>query len=165
MRARARITIMWLALNQIVDLNLSYRDYSRDDAMLSWWWATEPYCSYEYDTVGFNPQYILDNQLFGKDNRLTVGMEMYNTNYNAWTGPSKALVKTTHFDHDQKTLGVYLQDEFNLMKILTPLFKKLQFLKMILMKMNGHGTWELLIFLSRDQNFMPEPTRHLDFPE
>ncbi|MBW2655688.1 MAG: TonB-dependent receptor, partial [Deltaproteobacteria bacterium] len=96
-----------------LDLNLSYRDYSRDDAMISW---GNMYYSYEYDTVGFNPQYILDNQLFGNDNRLTIGMEMYNTNYDSWTGPSKALVKTTHYDHDQKTLGVYLQDEFNLMQ-------------------------------------------------
>lgn len=97
-----------------LDLNLSYRDYSRDDDMLSWW--GDKYYSYEYDTVGFNPQYILDNKLFGNDNRLTIGMEMYDTDYTAWSGPSKALVKTNHFEHDQKTLGIYLQDEFNLMQ-------------------------------------------------
>ncbi len=94
-----------------LDLNLSLRDYSRDDDMVSWF----TYYTYEYDTLGVNPQYVLDTPLFGNDNRLTLGVEMYDTDYENWSGPSRALVKTNHFDHDQTTLGLYLQDEFNLM--------------------------------------------------
>jgi len=95
-----------------LDLNLSYRDYSREDDMASWF----TYYDYDYDTIGVNPQYVLNNSLSGRDNRLTIGMEMYDTDYMAWSGPSKALVKTNHFEHDQKTLGIYVQDEFSLMK-------------------------------------------------
>ena len=66
-------------------------------------------------TLGANPQYVLDAPLFGNDNRLTLGVELYDTDYENWSGPSRALVKTNHFDHDQTTLGLYIQDELNLM--------------------------------------------------
>ncbi|MBU8848297.1 MAG: TonB-dependent receptor, partial [Desulfobacterales bacterium] len=95
-----------------LDINLSYRDYIRDDTMISW----GMYYSYEYDTVGFNPQYILDSQLFGNDNRLTIGMEMYDTSYDTWQGAAIDRNSRTKSSHDQTTLGLYLQDEFNLMQ-------------------------------------------------
>lgn len=101
----------WKSFGKL-DLNLSFRDYNREDDMASWF----TYYDYDYDTIGVNPQYVLNNSLSGKDNRLTIGMEMYDTDYDAWSGPSRALVKTNHYYHDQKTLGVYIQDEFNLMQ-------------------------------------------------
>lgn len=94
-----------------IDINLSYRDYSRDDDMPSWF----TYYEYDYDTIGANPQYVLNTPIAGRENRLTIGMEWYDTDYTSWSGPSEALVKTNHFDHDQNTLGVYIQDEFSLM--------------------------------------------------
>lgn len=101
----------WGTLGKL-DLNLSYRDYCRDDAMISW----GGYYSYEYTTIGFNPQYILDRPLFEKDNRLTMGLEMYDTEYDIWQGPAidrNGRIKTSH---DQINLGFYVQDEFNLMQ-------------------------------------------------
>ncbi len=99
----------WGSLGKL-DLNLSYRDYSREDDMASWF----TYYNYDYETIGANPQYVLNHSLFGNENRLTLGLEFYDTDYDSWSGPSKALVKTNHFNHDQTTLGLYLQDEFNL---------------------------------------------------
>jgi len=96
-----------------LDLNLSYRDYSRDDFMGSW---GNMYYSYESDTIGFNPQYILDSQLFENDNRLTIGVEMYDTDYDLWSGTAIDRNSRSKKSHDQTTLGVYLQDEFNLMQ-------------------------------------------------
>lgn len=101
----------WGPLGQL-DLNLTFRDYSREDDMASWF----SYYDYDYETVGANPQYVLNHSLFGNENRLTLGLEFYDTDYESWSGPSRALVKTTHFDHDQTTMGLYLQDEFNLMQ-------------------------------------------------
>ncbi len=95
-----------------LDLNLTFRDYSREDNMASWF----TYYDYDHETIGANPQYVLDHSLFGNGNRLTLGLELYDTDYDSWSGPSKALVKTNHFNHDQTTLGLYLQDEFNLMQ-------------------------------------------------
>jgi iron complex outermembrane receptor protein len=94
------------------DLNLSYRDYSNDAEMPSFY--SDNYATYDYETVGVNPQYILDRSFFGKENRLTVGVEFYDSKYERWSGNTKATIKTNNYDHDQKTWGLYLQDEFNL---------------------------------------------------
>ena len=99
----------WGAFGRL-DMNLSYRDYHREDDMVSWF----SYWEYDYQTIGANPQYILDHDLFGNANRLTLGVEMYDTDYDSWYGFPKAFIKTNHFDHDQQTTGVYIQDEFNL---------------------------------------------------
>jgi iron complex outermembrane receptor protein len=101
----------WGAYGKL-DLNLSYRDYSREDDMPSWF----TYYDYDYDTIGVNPQYVLNTALAEKQHRLTIGMELYDTDYTAWSGPTKALTHTNNFDHDQKTLGIYVQDEVNLMQ-------------------------------------------------
>jgi len=95
-----------------LDLNLSFRDYCRDDDMISW----GGYYSYEYETLGFNPQYILENPVLGKENRLTLGLEMYDTEYDTWQGAAIDRNGRTKTSHDQTTLGFYVQDEFNLLQ-------------------------------------------------
>ncbi len=95
-----------------LDIDLSYKDYQRQDLMTSWF----SYFDYDYNTCGANPQYVLDGNIFGKENRLTIGFEYYDTDYDAWNGPSNTKIATTTFDHSQKTGGVYIQDEFNLME-------------------------------------------------
>ncbi|THB81324.1 MAG: TonB-dependent receptor, partial [Desulfobacteraceae bacterium] len=94
-----------------LNVDLSYRHYQRQDDMTSWGTNYD----YDYDTVGLNPQYNLDTELFGRDNRLTIGAELYDTDYknasySTWTA------STTYFSHDQKTAGFYAQDELSVME-------------------------------------------------
>ena len=93
-----------------MDVDLSFRDYERQDLITSW----ASYRDYDYNTLGANPQYVLDKDLFNMGNRLTLGIEYYDTDYDAWTGPAGSKVKTTTFEHGQKTCGMYIQDELNL---------------------------------------------------
>lgn len=100
----------WQKYGQL-GIDLSCRNYDRQDTMDSW----GTYFDYDYTTMGANPQYVLDRSLFGNGNRLTLGIEFYDTDYDSWTGPSVTRVKTNTYTHDQTTAGFYAQDEFDLM--------------------------------------------------
>ena len=51
--------------------------------------------------------------LVGRANRLTVGVDYYDTSYESWSGMSKT-TKTNYNDFGKKTTAGYLQDEFQL---------------------------------------------------
>lgn len=86
-----------------INLDLSYRDYNRSDISYG------SQCDYDYNTFGVNPQYVLDHAIWGKDNRLTLGMEYYDTDYDAsYYGSS--------YDNNQSFIGFFIQDEFNVLQ-------------------------------------------------
>lgn len=90
-------------------LELSYRDQNRDADMDSWW----SFMTFKAKTLGVNPQYLLDHELAGRANRLTVGVDYYDTTYESWSGFTKA-TKTNYNDFGKETLAGYLQDEYQL---------------------------------------------------
>ncbi len=99
-------------------LDLSVKNYERQDTMVSWnfpSWGYYGYYDYDYTTWGANPQYILNHALWGKDNRLTLGLEYYDTDYDAWNGDTTAKTQMYTYDHDQSSMGLYAQDEFSLL--------------------------------------------------
>ncbi|MCG8565196.1 MAG: TonB-dependent receptor [Desulfobacterales bacterium] len=91
-----------------LNVDLSYRDYTRDSFMASW---GNVYYSYEYSTLGFNPQYRLSLPVGNMDNALTMGMEMYKTEYDLWRGSAPVQADRTQYFHDRETMGIYVQDE------------------------------------------------------
>ena len=93
-------------------LDLSYRNYDRQSRMESW--GNVYYNTYDLETLGFNPQYVLSKPVFGLGNRLTLGVEAYDTDYDRWNGTNPDLSTQTHFFHDQRSMGVYVQDELTL---------------------------------------------------
>jgi len=101
----------WQEYGQL-NIDLSCRNYERQDTMDSYW--TPTYYDYDSTTLGANPQYVLDHALLGKDNRLTLGVEFYDTDYDRLDTNIVTLGKTI-YDHDQTTAGFYAQDEFNIM--------------------------------------------------
>jgi iron complex outermembrane receptor protein len=90
----------------LFNFDLSCRDYERQD--ITWGSSFD----YDYITLGANPQYVLDRSVFGKDNRLTLGVEYYDTDYDA------KFYNFNVYDHSQDTVGFYLQDEFSLLESL-----------------------------------------------
>ena len=101
-----------------LDIDLSCRNYDRQDNMVSWntpLWGYYGYYDYDYTTLGATPQYVLDHSIFGKQNRLTIGVEYYDTDYDAWNGDSTAPSPVYTYDHDQRSLGFYIQEEFSFM--------------------------------------------------
>ncbi|MBW2593174.1 MAG: TonB-dependent receptor, partial [Deltaproteobacteria bacterium] len=90
-------------------INLSYSDEDIDSDMASWW----NYMVFDIQTLGLTSQYILENSLAGKDNRLTLGVDFYDTQYEAWSGGFKGDLNK-NYNHSKKTLAGYLQNELNL---------------------------------------------------
>jgi iron complex outermembrane receptor protein len=90
-------------------LDLSYRQQDREADMVSW----VTYMIFDVTTLGLNPRYVLDSSISGRDNRLTVGVDYYDTGYDGWTGATKG-AKTSHNDFSRETLAIYAQDELNI---------------------------------------------------
>ncbi|WP_035238984.1 TonB-dependent receptor [Desulfobacter vibrioformis] len=100
----------WGAFGRL-NVDLSYRTYERHD--ISWGSSYD----YDFNTLGVSPQYILDHSIFGQDNRLTLGFEYYDTNYDArmynWN-----ILDFANYNHTQETAGFYVQDEFSILESL-----------------------------------------------
>ena len=100
-------------------VNLSYRDEDRESDIASWF----SYMMFDITTLGLTPKYVLDSELGGRYNRVTLGVDYYDTNYSAYRGASKG-DRTNLYKHRKKTLAGYIQDEYNL---LDPLILNLGF--------------------------------------
>ncbi len=95
--------------NGIFSVNLSYRDQDRESDIASW----SSYMTFDIDTVGLTPKYVLEQDLGGRYNRLTVGVDYYDTDYEAYRGAFKG-DRTNLYRHSKSTLSGYVQDEYNL---------------------------------------------------
>ncbi len=94
----------------VLTLRANRREEDRDSDMVSW----ASYMMIESETDGLNAQYVYDLDLDAVDNRLTVGIDYYETDYDAYRGAAKGST-TNKFDHTKETLSYYLQDEFTIM--------------------------------------------------
>lgn len=90
-------------------LTLSHRNEDRTSDIPSWW----SFATFDVQTNALTSQYILDRGMGGHDNRLTLGLDIYKTEYEAWNGAFKG-ARTNRFDHSKSTFSGYIQDELNL---------------------------------------------------
>jgi len=99
--------------NGIFLVNLSYREEDRESDIASWF----SYMTFDINTVGLTPKYVLEKDLGGRYNRLTVGVDYYDTDYKAYRGAFKG-DRTNLYRHSKATLSGYVQDEYNLLESL-----------------------------------------------
>ncbi|NLA74072.1 MAG: TonB-dependent receptor, partial [Deltaproteobacteria bacterium] len=99
--------------NGVLTLRANNRKEEIESNMVSW----GSYMMIESKTKGVNVQYTLDRAIFNHSNRLTVGMDYYNTDYEAFRGASIGS-STDTFNHKKKTISYYVQDEYALIESL-----------------------------------------------
>ena len=92
-----------------LNLSLSHRREDRDTNMASWW----SFMKYATETNGLTSKYVLERPLAERGNRLTLGLDMYHTAYDALGGAFKGAT-TNVYDHSRRVMGGYAQDELNL---------------------------------------------------
>lgn len=95
--------------NGVLTLNLSRRAEDRESDMASWW----SFMCFDVTTHGITSQYVLDRNLFSRDNRLTLGVDYYRTDYEASQGAFKG-AKTNKYDHTRTSIAGYVQNECNI---------------------------------------------------
>lgn len=92
-----------------LNLSLSHRRQDLDSDMASWW----SFMKYDMETNGLTSKYVLERPLAERDNRLTLGLDLYHTAYDAAGGGFKGAT-TNVYDHSKRSVGGYAQDEFNI---------------------------------------------------
>ncbi|MFC1824052.1 TonB-dependent receptor [Thermodesulfobacteriota bacterium] len=97
----------------LFNLNWSRRVEDRSTDIASWF----SFMNFDITTNGLTSQYILDNNAGGYGQRLTLGLDLYETEYAAKRGLFKGDISSL-FDHNIKTYGGYIQDEINLLESL-----------------------------------------------
>ncbi len=87
----------------ILDMQVSYSQQDRERTMDGW------YSEFDINTWGFTPKYILNRPLGSLENRLTMGIDFYRTDYEA-----DFVDMGNEFDHVQTSWSGYLQNELEL---------------------------------------------------
>ena len=95
----------------LLDVQGSYHQQNSENNMQSW----ASYIDYEIETWGFTPKYIYERPLAGRENRLTVGADMYRTGYEADRGPD-GMNYPENFDHTKDSLSAYIQNELEVLQ-------------------------------------------------
>jgi len=97
----------------LVNLRLNFRNEDRESDMASW----ASFVMFESETDGATVQYVLERDIMGHGNRLTLGFDYYDTDYEAFRGAFKGAT-TNRFEHRKETFSYYAQNEFNLLESL-----------------------------------------------
>ena len=95
----------------VLTLRVNHRKEDIDSDMVSWM----SYMMIESKTNALNTQYVLDSDLMDHGNRLTLGFDYYDTDYDAFRGAQKGAT-TDAFNNSKKTYSYYLQDEYSILK-------------------------------------------------
>ncbi len=95
----------------VLTLRVNHRKEDIDSDMVSWM----SYMTIESKTNGLNTQYVLDSDLMDHGNRLTLGFDYYDTDYDASRGAQKGATTNT-FNNSKKTYSYYIQDEYSILK-------------------------------------------------
>jgi iron complex outermembrane receptor protein len=116
------------ARNDSVNTNLLIKsalgEFGRFDLNLIWgtrevttnWAAFLSYSVVNIDTVGATPKYVLDKKVFGRDNKLTLGVDYFHDRFDkdAYTDPQQT-VKNNTTEIKRQSLGAYIRDDFNVL--------------------------------------------------
>ncbi|OPY03989.1 MAG: Colicin I receptor precursor [Syntrophaceae bacterium PtaB.Bin038] len=100
-------------------------EFGRFDLNLIWgtrevttkWDSFLSYSVVDIDTIGATPKYVLDRKIFGRDNKLTLGVDVYRDQFDkdAFADP-RLTVKNNMAEIERKSLGGYIRDDFNLLQ-------------------------------------------------
>jgi iron complex outermembrane recepter protein len=90
----------------LFDAQVSYHHQDSENNMQSFF----SFVDYDVQTWGFTPKYLLDRPLGKMDNRLTMGLDLYRTDYQASVKGWMA----NDLDHSKRTLSGYLQNELEI---------------------------------------------------
>ncbi len=117
------------ASNHFFNANLllksSFGDYGRFDVNLIYGRRdiTTNFTSFSYftednlDTLGFTPKYILDQAVFGRANKLILGVDYHRDNLDRDTFSNRAhSLQTLVAEMNRESVGGYIRDEFSLLK-------------------------------------------------
>jgi iron complex outermembrane recepter protein len=116
------------ARNDSANTNLliksDFGEMGRFDLNLIWgtrkvttvWDSAFSFTSVTIDTIGATPKYVLDRKIFGRDNKLTAGVDYYYDHFNKDGYPDAQLAtKNNTAKIDRKSLGAYIHDDFNVL--------------------------------------------------
>lgn len=98
----------------VLTLRVNNREEDIDSDMASW----ASYMMIESETDGLNAQYVLDADFMSRGNRLTLGVDYYDTQYDAFRGAAKGDT-TNRFNNSKETLSYYIQDELSIVDSVT----------------------------------------------
>ncbi len=73
---------------------------------------------FDVETVNANAKYVLDREIGDRDNRLTLGVDYYDADYQAFRDFFKG-GSANRYDHRKQTLSAYVQDELGILDSLT----------------------------------------------
>ncbi|MBN2420215.1 MAG: TonB-dependent receptor [Deltaproteobacteria bacterium] len=97
--------------NGVLTLRVNKREEDIESNMASW----SSYVQIDSDTKGLNAQYVLDKNLLDHGNRLTFGIDYYDTDYDVSRDDTYNI---NRFNNSKETFSYYLQDEFSILKSL-----------------------------------------------
>ncbi|MCF8051259.1 MAG: TonB-dependent receptor [Desulfobacterales bacterium] len=92
-----------------LNLTVGLQNQNSSSDLASWF----SYVMFDVETVNANAKHVLDSQLAGRENRLTLGVDYYDTDYEAFRDFFKGGT-ANRYDHRKQTLSVYIQDELEL---------------------------------------------------
>ena len=90
-----------------LNLNVGFQNQNSSSDLASWF----SYVMFDVETVNANAKHVLDSELAGRENRLTLGVDYYDTAYDAFRDFFKGGT-ANRYDHRKQTLSAYIQDEF-----------------------------------------------------
>lgn len=92
-----------------LNLTVGLQNQNSSSDLASWF----SYVMFNVETANANAKYVLDREIGDRDNRLTLGVDYYDTDYRAFRDFFKGGT-ANRYDHKKQTLSAYIQDEFEL---------------------------------------------------
>jgi len=106
------IKSIWGSWGQL-EINFLYGKKDLQTNMQSWF----SYNDTNTDTYGITPKYILYKDIFGFQNKVTVGVDYYKEPYKKYFfSDRERTVKLSTADFTRESLAYYIRDEFNILK-------------------------------------------------
>jgi iron complex outermembrane recepter protein len=98
-----------------LEINFLYGRKDLQMNMASWY----VYSDINADTYGITPKYILNGEILGFDNKVTVGVDYYNEPYKKdFFIDRERTAKLSTADLTRESFGYYIRDEFSILKSL-----------------------------------------------
>jgi len=115
-------TSYWGSLGRL-DVQFLYGKKHIENNMPSFW--SNKYSDTEVETYGLTPKYVLEKDIFGFKNKLTLGADWYHEPYEkTFFGTRERAAKNSVADLSRDSFGYYLRDEFH---VLAPLILSVGF--------------------------------------
>ncbi|MFC1709401.1 TonB-dependent receptor domain-containing protein [Candidatus Omnitrophota bacterium] len=98
----------------IMNLDFSFRRRTSDSYFPNWWPGFINLYTYSHiDTFAFTPNYTCTLNLFGRPNKVIVGVDFYKTDNKINDCNNLTNIRTNDNDIDKHSLGFYISDSFD----------------------------------------------------